>query len=102
MGAKLVVKVPAEKFSERVEEGVYKLYIIAYSDEVSLVAEREVEVELVEALPTTATTTTPTTAEATETRAEAAAPPPLLLIVPIVLLAAAVAAAVIMRRIRKR
>ena len=101
------VSIPGDVIS-RLGEGVYKLHLIAFSDQVSLVSQQVLELEVLEKAPETATTvaeTTPATQTPTmvETVEEAEAPAPinlLVILIPILLVIAAIIALLIRRRRR--
>jgi len=97
---KTPIEMPAEVF-KGLREGIYKLSIIAYSDSISMVSERVVEISLSEKPSMTATiTSTPTP---TETRAlKPPGRPAIITPTLIAIIVAAAAASIIVLRLRKR
>ena len=90
-----MIEIPAEVFKD-LREGIYKLSIIAYSDSISIVSERVVEISLSEKPPVkptiTRTITTTKTEELKPPERPSIITPTLIMVIVVVIIAVSIIA----------
>jgi len=96
-----LIEIPAEVFKD-LKEGIYKLSIIAYSDSISIVSERVVEVSLSEKPPVKPTITPTITTTKTEELKPPERPPIITPTLIMVIVVAIIAVSIIALKFKKK